>query len=120
MVPKVRKFNTGVTPPGGQTSASLHNAVPDLSDEAVARVTATAPVKIHTKKSPRKRRYKQKTYSLLQEDIERIEKLVAELRQAGIYERGRSDIVRAGVHLLDSLPLEEQIKIVNAIENLRS
>jgi hypothetical protein len=120
MVPKVRKFNTGVTPPEGQTSASLHNAVPDLSDEAVAHVTATAPVKIHPKKRPRKRRYKQKTYSLLQEDIERIETLVAKIRQAGLYERGRSDIVRAGVHLLDSLPLEEQIKVVNAIENLRS
>jgi hypothetical protein len=123
MVPKVRKFSTGVTGQGNSKPAvaPTPNKVPDLSEEAIVRITASAPVKIRPGRgNPRKRRYKQKTYSLLQVDIDLIERLVAHIRQAGLYERSRSDIVRAGIQLLHSLPLEEQIKAVNAVENLKA
>ncbi len=132
---KVRKFSTDVPrgEPAGQGAPTAHasavrNAVPDLPREIVETVTASAPVQIRSSQvpeepprrgNPRKRRYKQKTYSLLQEDIDLIEDLVAEIRQGGLYERGRSDIVRAGVHLLKSLPLQEQLQAVQAVENLR-
>ena len=136
---RVRKFSTDVpkVEPAGQgpQEASkvdvtpVRNAVPDLPKEIVESVTASAPVQIRSNQAtqetpgrgnPRKRRYKQKTYSLLQEDIDLIEELVSQIRQGGLYERGRSDIVRAGVHLLKSLPLEEQVQAVQAVENLRS
>jgi len=123
-VPKVRKFSTGVAGQGEQKPAPepAHNVVPDIPEETVERVSASAPVQIRSRGrgNPRKRRYKQKTYSLLQEDIDLIERLVADIRQAGLYERGRSDIVRAGVRLLRSLPLEEQVAAVNRVESLKS
>ncbi len=123
MVPKVRKFSTGIAGQGGQKLASVpsQNIVPDISPEAVESATASAPVKIRTGKgNPRQRRYRQKTYSLLQEDIDLIERLMLDIRQAGLYERGRSDIVRAGVKLLRSLSLEDQVKAVQAVESLRA
>ena len=122
MVPKVRKFSTGMAGQGSQKPDPVptQNIVPDISAEAVESVTATAPVKIRSGRgNPRQRRYKQKTYSLLQEDIDLIERLMLEIRQAGLYERGRSDIVRAGVKLLRSLTLEDQVKAVQAVESLK-
>lgn len=133
---KVRKFNLNIPAPesasteqsgnlSSNTTEVVRNAIPNIPKEAVESVAASAPVQIRgevTRKGPgnsRKRRYKQKTYSLLQEDIDRIEALVEALRAAGLYDRGRSDIVRAGVALLKSLPLEEQVQAVRAIENLR-
>jgi Arc/MetJ-type ribon-helix-helix transcriptional regulator len=138
---KVRKFTTDVhkPEPEGQgelgapkaNSHAVRNAVPNLPKEIVETVTASAPVQIRSnpdtqdtgekskRGNPRKRRYKQKTYSLLQEDIDLIETLVADIRQGGLYERGRSDIVRAGVRLLKSLSLEERLNAVQAVENLR-
>lgn len=127
---KVRKFSTDVPKPTEArqgTTQQVRNAVPDLSSEVVETVTATAPVQIRNQASviepakpgnPRKRRYKQKTYSLLQEDIDLIEDLVTEIRQGGLYERGRSDIVRAGVNLLKTLPIDEKLEAVQAVEKL--
>ncbi len=122
MVPKVRKFSTDVAGQGGQKRDAVpaQNIVPDIPAEAVESVAASAPVKIRSGRgNPRQRRYKQKTYSLLQEDVDLIERLMLEIRQAGLYERGRSDIVRAGVKLLRSLPLEDQVKAVQAVESLK-
>ncbi len=122
MVPKVRKFSTGVAGQGGQKldSVPAQNIVPDIPAEAVESVAASAPVKIRSGRgNPRQRRYKQKTYSLLQEDVDLIERLMLEIRQAGLYERGRSDIVRAGVKILRSLTLEDQVKAVQAVESLK-
>ena len=119
---KVRKFDTGVERNNvtESTSARTANIVPDIPQEAADSITASAPVKIRsTRGNPRKRRYKQKTYSLLQEDIDVIEELVFEIRKSGLYERGRSDIVRAGVRLLESLPLAEKLKAVQAVESLK-
>jgi hypothetical protein len=123
---KVRKFDIGVAVEGENKPASRENAVPDIPSEAADRVAASAPVKIMTSSgpalgpgNPRKRRYRQKTYSLLQEDIDLIETLVAEIRQGGLYERGRSDIVRAGVLLLNGLPTKDKIKAVEAVESLK-
>jgi len=127
---KVRKFDTGV-PGQGTTSrgAPRENAVPDIPPEAADRIAASAPVRIMSDRdqeqgqgrgNPRKRRYRQKTYSLLQEDIDLIEALVAEVRQGGLYERGRSDIVRAGVRLLSTLPPGEKLRAVEAVEDLKS
>jgi hypothetical protein len=77
----VRKFSTGLTEQEGQKPASIHNAAPDIPEETVASMIASAPVKIRTNnRNLRKRHYRQKTYSLLQEDIELIEKLVTEIR----------------------------------------
>lgn len=120
---KVRKFKTDILEQGDQKppSVPLENIVPDITSEAVENVAATAPVKIRAGRgNPRARRYKQKTYSLLQEDIDLIEKLVSDIRQAGLYERGRSDIVRAGVKLLQSLPIDQQLKAVQAVQSLKS
>ncbi len=122
MVPKVRKFSTGVAGQGDQQPDSFptQNIVPDIPAEAVESVAATAPVKIRSVRgNPRQRRYKQKTYSLLQEDIDLIERLMLDIRQAGLYERGRSDIVRAGVKLLRSLALEDKVKAVQAVKSLK-
>lgn len=122
---KVRKFNTGVTVAAQVTTKpsvdTAENVVPDIPEEAVKRVSSSAPVQIRSDSpgNPRKRRYKQKTYSILQEDIDRIESLLVDIRQAGLYERGRSDIVRAGVRLLCSLSLEQQLQAVNAVESLK-
>ncbi len=119
---KVRKFRTDIPGQGVQKPAAIPvgNIIPDISGEAVESVAATAPVKIRSNRgNPRQRRYKQKTYSLLQEDIDLIEKLMLNIRQAGLYERGRSDIVRAGVKLLRSLPLEDQVKAVQSVESLK-
>ncbi|NCC27560.1 MAG: hypothetical protein EOM22_05250 [Gammaproteobacteria bacterium] len=130
---KVRKFDTGIAGQGTPTrDAPRENAVPDIPPEAADRVAASAPVRIMSTQdrnepmqpqprgNPRKRRYRQKTYSLLQEDIDLIEALVAEVRQGGLYERGRSDIVRAGVLLLSTLPPAEKLKAVQAVEDLKS
>ena len=120
---KVRKFTTDIPRPGESKvpAAPTKNIVPDISGEAVESVAATAPVKIRAGRgNPRHRRYKQKTYSLLQEDIDLIEKLVSEIRRAGLYERGRSDIVRAGVKLLQSLPIDQQLKAVQAVKSLKT
>jgi hypothetical protein len=123
---KVRRFDTGVAGQGTQKPAAAPpraNAVPDITPEAADRVAASAPVKImdlHGRGNPRQRRYKQKTYSLLQEDIDLIEALVAEIRKGGLYERGRSDVVRAGVRLLSTLPAAEKLKAIEAVEDLKS
>jgi len=123
---KVRKFDIGVAGQGTTKpapSAPRENIVPDIPPEAADRVAASAPVKIMPAQgpgNPRKRRYRQKTYSLLQEDIDLIEALVAEIRQGGLYERGRSDVVRAGVLLLSRLSLEDKIKAVQAVEDLKA
>jgi hypothetical protein len=45
---------------------------------------------------------------------------VAKIRQKGMYEGGRSDIVRAGVHLLKTLPVEDKLKAVRAVDDLKS
>jgi hypothetical protein len=122
-VAKVRKFKTDIPGQGDPkpTSVPIENTVPDISGEAVESVAATAPVRIRSGRgNPRPRRYKQKTYSLLQEDIDLIERLVADIRQAGLYERGRSDIVRAGVKLLQGLSIEQQLKAVEAVESLKA
>ena len=120
---KVRKFDTGITGvPEQKTSyATSQNIVPKIATEIADRVAASAPMKVTGKPgNPRPRRYKQKTYSLLQEDIDLIEALVAEVRRGGLYERGRSDVVRAGVKLLSQLPLEEKLKAFEAIESLKA
>lgn len=119
---KVRKFSTGVAGEGTAKSASvsLKNAVPDIPQGIADSVSASAPIKIRSRPgNPRPRRYKQKTYSLLQEDIDLIEELVATIRKGGLYERGRSDIVRAGVRLLNSLSLEDKIKAVQVVKSLK-
>lgn len=119
---KVRKFNTDIPGQGADKTVStpINNIVPDISDDAVDRIAGSAPVKIRAKRgNPRQRRYKQKTYSLIQEDIDLIEQLVSDIRRAGLIERGRSDIVRAGVILLRSLPLNEQLKAVQAVKSLK-
>lgn len=119
---RVRKFNTGVEQRTPKPASSLAgNVVPDIPRAAVETVTASAPVQIKARPgNPRPRRYKQKTYSLLQEDIDLIEQLVSEIRGAGLYERGRSDIVRAGVKLLQSLPIEDRVNAVQAVESLKN
>lgn len=127
---KVRKFNLDLPPQAdsSQTAApaSVRNTIPELSSDAIERVTATAPVQIRPAAevakpgNPRERRYRLKTYSLLPEDIEHIEALLTGIRVAGLHDRSRSDIVRAGVALMLSLPIEEQVKAVEAVENLRS
>lgn len=119
---KVRKFDTGIAGQGAQRAASvpLENVVPDIPQEAADNLAASAPVHIKGRRgNPRQRRHRQKTYSLLQEDIDLIEELVLEVRQGGLYERGRSDIVRAGVRLLGSLSLSDKLKAVQAVENLK-
>ncbi len=122
---KVRKFDTGVAGQGIQTPAvsepARGNVIPDIPEAAAASLAARAPVHIRGKiGNPRTRRYRQKTYSLLQEDIDLIEALVAEIRQGGLYERGRSDIVRAGIRLLSTLPLDTKIRAVEAVEDLKN
>lgn len=127
---KVRKFNLDL-PAQAESSqtdipALVRNAIPELSHDAIERVTATAPVQIRPAAEiakpghPRKRRYRLKTYSLLPEDIAHIEALLTGIRMAGLHDRSRSDIVRAGVTLMFSLPIEKQVKAVEAVENLRS
>jgi hypothetical protein len=121
-VAKVRKFDTGLAGQGARKPASvpLKNVVPDIPQEVADNLAASAPVHIKGKRgNPRRRRYRQKTYSLLQEDIDLIEDLVAEIRRAGLYERGRSDVIRAGVRLLESLSLSDKLKAVQAVENLK-
>ncbi len=126
---KVRTFDIGITGQEADRPALRENAVADIAPEAAERIAASAPVRIMPSSAsssatgagnPRKRRYRQKTYSMLQEDIDLIESLVAEIRQGGLYERGRSDIVRAGVLLLKNLPLQDKLKAVEAVENLKA
>lgn len=110
-MPKVRKFDTP-------------NEVPQVPARVCASLAASAPVQIGARinakpGNPRPRRHKQKTYSLLQEDIDRLEALMHEVRAAGLYERSRSDIIRAGILLLESLPLEQKLEAVNAVEDLK-
>lgn len=121
-MPKVRKFDTGLAGQGSDkpSPAVSENTVPDIAPEVAASASASAPVKIRARPgNPRARRYKQKTYSLLQEDIDLIEELVAEIRQGGLYERGRSDVVRAGVRLLKSLSRDDRLKAVQAVQSLK-
>lgn len=113
-MPKVRKFDTGIAP-----RPASENAVPEISSQAAAQLAARAPVKIRGPGNPRPRRYQQKTYSLLPEDIELIEALVLEIRRAGLYARGRSDVIRAGLRVLSRLSPEDKIKAVEAVEHLR-
>lgn len=121
----VRKFKTGIEGQGGAAPeparTTTSNKVPDIPAAAVHSVAASAPVQIRTGRpgNPRARRYRQKTYSLTQDDIDAIEALVMELRQAGLYERGRSDIVRAGVRLLAGLALEDKKRAVAAVPSLK-
>ena len=121
---KVRKFETGIAgqgTPKPEAPVVRTNLVPNITPEAADSLAASAPVHIRPKPgNPRQRRYKQKTYSLPQEDIDLIEQLLLEIRKGGLFERGRSDIVRAGVHLLHSLPLADKLRAVEAIENLRN
>jgi Arc/MetJ-type ribon-helix-helix transcriptional regulator len=124
---KVRRFDTGVAgqvTPEPAAAPVRENLVPDIPSEAADRVAASAPVRImppqpRERGNPRRRRYKQKTYSLLQEDIDLIEALVAEIRRSGLYDRGRSDVVRAGVRLLSTLPTAEKLKAIQAVESLK-
>jgi len=116
--------------PGPSPSVASPNAVPDLSADAIARVVATAPLQTRAvdalplpaaqSNNPRPRRYRQKTYSVTQADIDLIEQLTLELRQAGLFERGRSDVVRAGVWLLASLSTAEKCRAVEAVEDLKA
>jgi hypothetical protein len=123
-VAKVRKFSTGVDSTKSVLT-SLANVVPDLPVPVVDRVAASAPVHIQAPPAPkptpkvRLRRYVTKTYSMLQEDIDVIESLVADVRSGGLYERGRSDIVRAGVRLLRSLSRDELLQAVASVEDLK-
>lgn len=120
MVSKVRKFQTDVPVPGKSVPDISPNVVSDLPKATVDSVVVTAPVKIRAGRgNPRPRRYQQKTYSILQEDIDLLEQIMARIRQAGLYERGRSDIVRAGIHLLNSLSLEEQMQALRNVESLK-
>lgn len=120
-VAKVRQFDTGVAQNTQETrTTSSTNIVPDIPRETVADLAASAPVRIKGKPgNPRQRRYRQKTYSLLQKDIDLIEGLVLEIRQGGLYERGRSDVVRAGVRLLNTLSREEKLQAIQAVESLK-
>jgi Arc/MetJ-type ribon-helix-helix transcriptional regulator len=121
---KVRKFSTSGAKPAEKHAApsTAVNIVPDIPKEAAEKAAADAPVTIRRKGpgNPRQRRYKQKTYSMTQEDINTIEALVTAIRQAGLYERSRSDIVRAGVNLLANLSLDEQVRAVQAVKDLKA
>jgi hypothetical protein len=123
------RYQVVVPTPGPNPSVASPNAVPDLNPEAVARVAATAPLQTRAEGAlpppaqsgnPRPRRYRQKTYSVTQADIDIIEQLTRELRQAGLFERGRSDVVRAGVWLLAGLSTADKCRAVEAVENLKS
>jgi hypothetical protein len=128
MPPKVRNFDLNLPskPTSQEKTAPSRNVVPDLPKEAVERISASAPLQSQRplenskRGNQRPRRYCTKTYSLVQEDIDRIEGLLLKVRQAGLYDRSRSDLVRAGIALLSSLPIEEQIKAVDGVENLHS
>lgn len=114
---KVRRFDTGIT---DKPASKQSNQIPDIPKAAADRLSATAP--LQTKRgpgNPRPRRYRQKTFSLTEADIERVETLVAAIRKAGLYDRGRSDLVRAGLLLLEKMTKEERIKAVEAVENLK-
>ena len=118
---KVRKFSTGLEQDTPKPAASLaDNVVPNIPSDVAETVAASAPVQIKPRRgNPRQRRYKQKTYSLLQEDIDLIEQLVQDIRSSGLYERGRSDIVRAGVRLLQTLSAEDRVHAIQKVESLR-
>lgn len=114
---KVRKFDTGVSKPASQPSG---NRLPDIPKEAVESLSASAPLQTKRKPgNPRPRRYRQKTYSLTDADIERLERLVADVRKAGLYERSRSDIVRAGLMLIERLSTDQRVAAVEGVENLK-
>lgn len=118
---RVKKFNTGVEPSTSKpASPPAGNVVPNIPSTAVETIAASAPVQIRPRPgNPRPRRYKQKTYSLLQEDIDRIEALLQDIRRSGLYERGRSDIVRAGITLLESLSSEQRAQAIEQVESLK-
>ena len=118
---KVRKFSTGIEQSTQKPALSpADNVVPNIPRDAVETIAASAPVHIKPRRgNPRQRRYKQKTYSLLQEDIDLIEQLVLDIRRSGLYERGRSDVVRAGVKLLYSLSSEDRFHAIQKVENLK-
>lgn len=116
-MPKVRKFNTGINE---KPAKEASNTVPDIPRELADSLSASAPLQTKRKPgNPRPRRYRQKTYSLTDADIERLERLVAEVRKAGLYDRSRSDIVRAGLLLLERLSTEQRIAAVEGVENLK-
>jgi hypothetical protein len=123
------RYQVVLPTPGPSPSVAGGNSVPDLSADAIARVVATAPLQTRApdtepsaakSNQPRPRRYRQKTYSVTQADIDLIEKLTLELRQAGLFERGRSDVVRAGVWLLASLSTADKCRAVEAVEDLKA
>ena len=118
---RVRKFSTGLEQATQKPATPLaDNVVPNIPSDVAETVAASAPVQIKPRRgNPRQRRYKQKTYSLLQEDIDLIEQLVQDIRSAGLYERGRSDIVRAGVRLLQTLSTEDRVHAIQKVESLR-
>lgn len=113
---KVRKFDTGVS---DQPTSQPTNRVPDIPKAAADAATSSAPVHIRGPGNPRPRRYRQKTFSLTDADVERVERLVAEIRTAGLYDRGRSDLVRAGLLLLERMSTDERRAAVEAVENLK-
>lgn len=112
---KVRKFDTGVS----ANPATTKNSVPDISRSAADAVAASAPVQLRKPGNPRPRRYRQKTYSMTDEDIARVETLLNALRREGVFNRSRSDIIRAGLLLLDEKFGPDLVSAVERVENLK-
>lgn len=120
---KVRKFSTesktaqkAVKPDAAVTP----NLIPEIPNDVVQQVIADAPVTIKRGRgNPRIKRYTNKTFSMLPEDDEAIGELLKQIRKNGLYERGRSDIVRAGVKLLSELSLEELLRAVDSVTDLK-
>jgi Arc/MetJ-type ribon-helix-helix transcriptional regulator len=113
---KVKRFDTGITDKPARENS---NRIPDISKAAADAAASSAPVHIRGPGNPRPRRYRQKTFSLTDADIERVERLVAEIRTAGLYDRSRSDLVRAGLLILDRMSDDERRAAVEAVENLK-
>lgn len=116
-MPKVRKFNTGISE---KSAKEASNTVPDIPRELADSLSASAPLQTKRKPgNPRPRRYRQKMFSLTDADIQRLERLIAEVRKAGLYDRSRSDLVRAGLMALQNMTTEERAAAVEAVENLK-
>lgn len=78
------------------------------------------PVQHPVKKGKKVRRYRQKSYSIMDEDIDRIHRNTTEIRNAGHHERGRSDIVRAAILAFDEIPLNKKIEYIQKTTLLRN
>ena len=116
---KVRRFDVSI-PDKPADKPEPSNRVADIPRAAADSLTASAPLQTKRKPgNPRPRRYRQKTYSLIEEDIARLESLVAEVRQAGAYDRSRSDVVRAALLLFWEQPIIEKLRVLEQIENLK-